>query len=834
MHHVLALSIFALFGLLAIAVLMLPLTKRVGVPYTVFLALIGIGLGVVLQAAQGADLGVLGDFLEGASSFSLTSEVIFFVFLPALVFESALAIDARRLMADIWPILLLAVVGLLLSSFLVGGAVWWVAAMPFVVCLLLGAILSATDPVAVVAIFKDLGAPKRLAVLVEGESLFNDATAIVLFNILAAMILTASGTSFGNGLLSFLTVFLGGIVVGLAMSWAFLKLLSRIRTIAVVEVTLTISLAYLSFLFAEHYLHVSGVMAAVVSALFLGATGRTSLSPEGWHLLKETWETIGFWANSLIFVLVGVAVPMIMSNLPADYWLLVSTALVSAFAARAMLTYGLVPTLAWLKVGMPVSTGFKTVMWWGGLRGAVSLALALSIYENPDFSIETREFVVTLVCGFVLFTLFVNAPTVGLVMRAFRLNELQPADLAMRVRAIENTRATITNSLPAFAKRQSIAPECARQAAENFMKLGTGHPGSGEVEKGADLTDEDWLRIGLLSLIGQERQGYLDLYSRGHISPSTARSAIAHADDIRDHTKQDGVEGWRRAWATTIGYNWQFRAALTLQRRLQVGRLLSQHLAERYERLRSMQIVLADVRRNGISELSHFLPAATCDELSFLLNQREQAISHGLFAIREQYPDYAQALDRAYLERCAIRQERDSYDKLEKDAIIGSELHFSLLERLQERYKTLTRPAPLDLGLKPPDLVAKVPLFARLSGEKQAMVAKLLSARLAVPGEQIIAKREPGDCMYFISSGAVRVDLEPEQVVIGTGAFFGEMAIVNQAPRMATVSSVAYCDLLVLYKRDFDALARVEPEIRSEIERVALERKESVQSDREI
>jgi Na+:H+ antiporter len=828
MHHMLTLSIFALFVLLAIAVLMLPLTKRIGVPYTVFLAVIGIGLGFVLQAAQGANLGVLGDFLEGASSFSLTSEVIFFVFLPALVFESALAIDARRLMADIWPILFLAVVGLLLSSFLVGGAVWSVAAMPFVVCLLLGAILSATDPVAVVAIFKDLGAPKRLAVLVEGESLFNDATAIVLFNILAAMILTASGASFGSGLLSFLTVFFGGIAVGLAMSWVFLQLLSRIRTVAVVEVTLTISLAYLSFLVAEHYLHVSGVMAAVVSALVLGSTGRTSMSPEGWHLLKETWETIGFWANSLIFVLVGLAVPMIMSNLPPNYWLMVCVALVSAFAARAMLTYGLVPILAKLRVGMPVSTGFKTVMWWGGLRGAVSLALALSIYENTSFSLEMREFVVTLVCGFVLFTLFVNAPTVGLVMRAFRLNELSPGDLAMRARAVNTTRATITNSLPAFAERQSIDPDCANLVVQNYEKLAEGSLGADARESSEHLSDQEWLRIGLLSLIGQERQGYLDLYSAGHIAPSTARSSISHADDIRDLTKQDGLEGWSRACDAAIGFNWQFRAALTLQRRLQSSRLLGQSLADRYERLRALQIVVSDVKRNGISELANFLPEKTCDELGSLLDEREQNIAHGLFAIREQYPDYSQALDRAYLERCAIRQERDSYDKLEKDAIIGSELHFSLQEKLEERYKALSEPSPLDLRLKPLELVAKVPMFASLSGEKQAKVAGLLNALLAVPGEQIIGKGEPGDCMYFISSGAVRVDLEPEPVVVGTGAFFGEMALVNEAPRVATVSAIAYCDLLVLYKRDFDTLANVDEEIRSEIERVAQERKESL------
>lgn len=822
MHHELTLSIFALFGLLAIAVLMLPLTRRIGIPYTVFLAAIGIGLGLVLQAMHGAEMGVLGDFLEGASSFGLTSEVIFFVFLPALVFESALAIDVRRLLADIWPILLLAVLGLLISSFLVGGAVWAVAAVPFVVCLLLGAILSATDPVAVVAIFKDLGAPKRLAVLVEGESLFNDATAIVLFNILAAMILTGGAASFSSGLVSFLVVFLGGIAVGLAMSIIFVQLLSRLRTDALVEVTLTVSLAYLSFLVAEHYLHVSGVMATVVSALVIGSKGRLAMSSEGWHLLKETWETIGFWANSLIFVLVGLAVPMIMSNLPGDYWLMVTVALVSAFAARAALTFGMVPAMARLRIGMPVSRGFQSVMWWGGLRGAVSLALALSVYENTAFDESTRQFVVTMVCGFVLFTLFVNAPTVGLVMKGLGLDKLPASDLAMRERAMAATTGTIASALPDLAERQKIAPECAEPIAREYREKAPA--GSAIDAEAADLTDEDWLRVGLLSLVGQERQGYLEQYANGFIAPHIARVAIGLADDIRDNTRLDGVVGWHRASEAAIGFDWQFRTAMFLQRKLQDGTALSQQLAQRYEILRTMRLVVSEVRERAIPELSNFLPASVVERLSTMQEDREDELSHALSAVRQQYPEYARALDGAYLERCAIRQERESYDRLKQDAIIGAELHQSLVARLEERTRALSEKPKLDLGLSPAELIPKVPLFAGLSPSQQLAIAQLLRPLLAVPGETIVRRGEPGDAMYFVSTGAVRVDLEPDPVVIGTGAFFGEMALVNEAPRVADVEAIAFCDLLALSKADFDRLAEVDGAIRAEIERIARER----------
>jgi CPA1 family monovalent cation:H+ antiporter len=819
MHEGIGLSILGLFGLLTIAVLMLPLTRRMRIPYTVFLAAIGIGLGFVLTPLHHMDLGIVSDFLSGAGSFGLTSEVVFFVFLPALVFESALAIDVRRLMADIWPILLLAIIGLLVSAFMVGGAVWAVAGMPFVVCLLLGAILSATDPVAVVAIFKDLGAPKRLAVLVEGESLFNDATAIVLFNILAAMILTGAGASVSAGMQSFLTVFIGGILVGLVMSWLYVKIIARVFNMAVVEVTLTISLAYLSFLVAEHYLHVSGVMATVVSALMIGSRGRTAISSDGWHLLKETWETIGFWANSLIFVLVGLAVPMIMSNISSDYWLVLTVALISAFIARAGLTYVMVPAMAFLRIGMPVSGGFRSVMWWGGLRGAVSLALALSVYENPSYSLEVREFVVTLVCGFVLFTLFVNAPTVGLVMRFFQLDKLSASDLVVRGRAINKVIGAIGTDLPALAERQRIVPETASMVVADYE--GRAREQIGEEEGQAELSNDEWLTIGLLSLIGQERHGYLDQYAAGHIAPHIAQILLGSADDIRDQTKAGGLAGWTRACAVTLEFDWQFRLALTLQRRFQFNRPLGQYLASRFEKLRTMRLIVLEGKDHGLTDLENIVQPDVMTQLVQLQENRASDINLALAAIRKQYPEYARDLDRRYLERCAIRQERESYHRLHEEAIIGGELHLSLQGHLDARYKELSQQPRLDLGLTPAQLISKVPLFKMLSEKQQQIMAKLLRPRLSVPGDLIMRKGDPGTGMYFVSSGAVEVSIEPEPALIGTGGFFGEMSLINNEPRTADVVSLGYCDLLALSRGDFEAFMSMNSDVRETIESVA-------------
>ena len=475
MHEGVWSTVLGLFGLMTIAVLILPLSKKVKIPYTVLLALVGIIIGFLNSLIGGTqtELGIVGELFHSFESFNLTSGVIFFVFLPVLIFEASLAIDVRKLLSDIRPILFLAVVGLFISTFLIGGAVYAVSGMGFVVCLLLGAILSATDPVAVVAIFKDLGAPKRLAILVEGESLFNDATAIVLFTILAAMIAGTAEADLVTGGLTFLKVFIGGIVVGFVMAHLFSWVITKVKGIALVEVSLTISLAYLAFLIAEHYLHVSGVMAVVTASLVIGSHGRTSISGHGWELLQETWETLGFWANSLIFVLVGIAVPTILAVFGPEMWITLGTILIVGFGARALLTHGILPVLSATGICPPVNLGFRTVMWWGGLRGAVSLALALAFFENEAISQENQNFVIALVCAFVLFTLFINATTVGQVMKAFGLDKLSKNDLAIRDRTVERALSEISASIPSIAENNVIFGEVAEKAVSGYCLLYT-------------------------------------------------------------------------------------------------------------------------------------------------------------------------------------------------------------------------------------------------------------------------------------------------------------------------------------------------------------------------
>jgi CPA1 family monovalent cation:H+ antiporter len=250
-----------IIALLLIAAVTLAVTERLRFPFTVALVLVGMVLTAVAQSYPQA----LGP-LEGIE---ISSGLILYVFLPTLVFESAFHLDARQLRRDLAPVVMLAVPGLLVSTFIIGGVMALATPISFSAALLLGAILSATDPVAVISLFKRLGAPRRLTVLVEGESLFNDATSIVLARVLVG-ILVAGAVSFESvlqGVLDFVVVFIGGLMVGWLMALLTGYLLGVLQGHQFIEITLTTILAYTSFLVAEEVFHVSGVMATVGRAL---------------------------------------------------------------------------------------------------------------------------------------------------------------------------------------------------------------------------------------------------------------------------------------------------------------------------------------------------------------------------------------------------------------------------------------------------------------------------------------------------------------------------------------------------------------------------------------
>jgi CPA1 family monovalent cation:H+ antiporter len=815
------LPVLGLSGLLGLAVLMYPASHRLNIPYTVLLAAIGCLLGY--SAEWGIDLqhlGVIDDFLDSLNSFHISSDAVLYIFLPVLVFEAALGIDAHRLIDDIAPILLLAVIGLLISAFMVGYALHWISGTSLIVCLLLGAIVSATDPVAVMAIFKDLQAPKRLSILVEGESLFNDATAIVLFGILSAMLTGNSSGDIFSGIQSFLTTFLFGILAGLVIGRVFCSVLSKMGKYPLVQITLTLSLAYLSFILAEHYFHVSGVMAVVGAALVVGSYGHSTLSPETWEKLHETWDHFAFWANSIIFILVGMVVPKIMGSISLNEWLLLGVLVLIAFGARALILFVALPLFESWNSSAKTSKAYKGIMLWGGLRGAVSLALALSVMENAAFTPEIQRFIGVLVTGFVLFTLLVNATTVGTLLNILGLDQLDPVDQIIRNRALKLSLTKVQHSLRNTAQNHNIKPELSDDILRQYQKD----------EKEADdllslsreLSENDWIRVGLFDLCALERAGYLKQFEEGFISTYIIRRLLAQVEDLRDGLQTGNArEGYQIFSAEILEFNWRFHFALICHRKLGISRKLSEHLADRFEILLSSQTVLRESLLTALPKMEPLIGKNSTETLRSLVKYRLKKTEQALHFLQLQYPDYFLMLQKRYLSHTAIRLQEADYEQLRGETVISGEVFKSLEADLQTRIRKMQPRPTLDLHLEPEKLVRQVSLFSDFPSDRLSHISRLLTPMLAVPGETIVRKGEIGHDMYFISSGCVEVEMLPTPVHLGSGDFFGEIALITNNPRTSTVKALGFCDLLVLSDSDFNLFLEDNPEIQKALSETA-------------
>jgi CPA1 family monovalent cation:H+ antiporter len=380
-------------ALLAAAVALGLMARRVGIQLTVVLVMVGFGARLVGEPA-GLEVPLEGEGFE---------EVVIFLFLPVLVFEAALGLSVRAFFANIGPILMLAVVALLVSAALVGAALNVVLGTPLAAALLFGALISATDPVAVVAVFRELGVPERLLTLVEGESLLNDGVAIVLFTILLSAAL-GDDVSVGAGIVDFAKVFFGGAAIGAVLGLAVAILLPWLdRNLSA---ALTVAVAYGGFVLADDVLGFSGVMAGVAAGIVIAGFAPSRASADTREMLEAVWEALGYIANALLFLLIGLAIEpeLIVDNAGA-----IALAIVVVLVARAVAVVPVVSALERFARSHPVGRRNEAVLIWGGLRGGVALALALALPE----SLPQRDQFVAMTGGVVLATLLLNATTIG-------------------------------------------------------------------------------------------------------------------------------------------------------------------------------------------------------------------------------------------------------------------------------------------------------------------------------------------------------------------------------------------------------------------------------------
>lgn len=405
--------------LLIMTLIVALLSRRLRVPYTLLLVIVGFLVGL----------------LPSLPHEHIDPNLVLYVFIPALLFEGAWNADIERLEADWLPIILLAVPGMVLSLLVVAAALAWGIGLPWLLALLAGAIVAPTDPVAVIALFQQLGVPDRLRTLVDGESIFNDGTAGATYELILAVLLPTLGLAEASGTTSLLnTSFLeiagemfwlifGGLLLGFGVGWVVSHLLRRIDDRLIV-ITITFAVAYGMYLLGTT-LHTSGLLAVVGAGLVMGSYGRKkAMSPRTIEAADDVWEFIDYLASSLLFLLLGFELTLthLVQSFPGIFF-----GLLGAVIGRVLMIYMLIPlqdTLArwwahrtpdWptrLPLPRPIPPAWRPVMALSGLRGALPLALVLGL----PIELEQRNLLTDIVYGVILVTLLGQGLTLRVLL----------------------------------------------------------------------------------------------------------------------------------------------------------------------------------------------------------------------------------------------------------------------------------------------------------------------------------------------------------------------------------------------------------------------------------
>ena len=475
------------------------LTKKINLPYTIVLVSVGVILG----------------YLKLINTPHLSKDMLYYIFLPPLIFQTAIHLSFNDLRRDFPVILTLVIPGVILSTVVTGYVFLGIGEDIFKqnvdlnVGLLFGAAVAATDPIAVISIFEKLGVPRRLRFLVDSESLLNDGTSIVIFTIVLELI-NHKLSSMNFALADFFFVVGVGLLVGYFIGLITDEIIKRTDDPMVV-ITLTTVAAYFSFIFADK-LGVSGVMSTVAAGLVIGQ--RSLLNPiyPTIKLTTETfWDYGAFLANSLIFLIIGFSINL---SLLYKFWPLVLIAYIAMMFARFIVvffTWG-----SFFKTSYKFPFSWSVVMGWGGIRGALTMVLALSL---PD-SFKYKEVIVTMVFGVVLLSIFIQGITVPFIIKFFKLNAsneeiFQFEELKTKTSILQHIITELNEMKNKMLITQKVYDELLKEYRQNLENLN--EKMQNFTFSTEDIKNEEILKF-KRELFMKEKQYLIDLYHNGAVS----------------------------------------------------------------------------------------------------------------------------------------------------------------------------------------------------------------------------------------------------------------------------------------------------------------------------
>jgi len=801
-------AILIIMGLLTIAMLAAGVCHNLPIPYTVFLVILGIVLGSF--ARNNASMHVLLDF-------QLTPDIVLFLFLPALIFESAFNLNARQLVKDLLPVLVLAVPALLISTAFIAVGLWFFLKVDLVLALLFGALISATDPVAVISLFKELGAPERLTILVEGESLLNDATAIVVFKII--LLFALSGAAFtwadaGSAVLDFFEVFIGGALVGAAIGFVLSEFLHKLFTSLSAFMIMTIVVAYSCFVLAEHTLHVSGVMAVVASAITMGMLWVPRISQTAIHTVKETWEVIALVSNSLLFLLVGLSVEIgsLIARIDA-----IGIAILLVLLSRAATIYTMVPaTIRWFSLPH-VSLGERHIMWWGGLKGGLAIAIVLSVPED----LPGRDLLLDLTLGVVMFSLLVNAPTIKPLIQKLGIDKLSDDELAELKQGMIHAGKESSAFINRFYKAGIVS-----RSTEKVIQKNTDKVFSSDIPA---IQKDQGIRHLRFSALRTEFDELKKLHEINLIQHYTYLDIRNNIQRDRERIAANEGPGMSADIASKTGLFMRIENALLRNIREHdwaawlLSRYQNTRLSNRMQRDIAGVLICTSVLE--MLDTHQEIDEEEREQVAENYRERLQRRRNRLREIAEDFPEFYVRFETNLFTQVALTAAGLHAEEDHHDGEIGAKALVRIEKKIHEAITALPPVSDAAPRLDSSELIGTVPLLNGLPVEVLDQLSERAKSVTFLAGDIVIGESERGDALYIITHGVASVYKGDKEVaILGDGDFFGEMALLGDQVRTATVKAKHPSTLLRLRRRDIMQLAGEGTELKRRLTEVKEER----------
>jgi monovalent cation:H+ antiporter, CPA1 family len=660
--------------LLFIATFVSFLLRNSKIPYTVMLVLVGVGVGYLADHLA---------VLSFMSEFKLSPELVFYVFLPTLIFESAFHMNVKQFRQNIFTTMTLSTLGMLISVFLIAWGMHAFLQFPWGTALLFGALISATDPISVLSLFKKIGAPKRLATIVEGESLFNDGMALVLFGIFLE-----GQSGFVNTFMSFVTVVVGGVLTGVVMGFVFSKALDYVRNSKEIEISITLILAHSTFIIAEYFLGVSGILATVIAGLIIGNYGAYKISPGIKEIMIHFWDYSAFLANSLLFLMVGIIIYStsdIITPLIVPMFMVIGLVV----GARAVMVYMLLPLMNFAVPRERIPLSWIHVIQWSGLRGALAIALVLTL---PDtFPLYNELLIFTI--GVISFTIILNGFTMRPLLRLFGLQSFSPID---QFRHEENQvliNQKVRDKLGLMRKKGFISETIHEELVDVYKEYRTAfnlHIKELFKNNRSELKHDQLALVLKQHLLGVEKSTFTKLYYHGEITQELLNVLLNNVHEQMDKLHLKGKVKLEKL--TPLKPNGKIVKFLDL-----VGfenlkkNLKHKETVLRYEMYRARLIgtedallVLKDIRKTNV-----YLDKTVLTEYEAKYKKWRKNAQRKLKAIQKKYPTICHEIQLYLAKQAALHVEEKTIKDLSVTGMTTPRVYAQLKADLEERQRDL-------------------------------------------------------------------------------------------------------------------------------------------------